>query len=335
MKTINVNTSSKNYNIYIGKNLLEKAGEFIEGYGKIAVVCDTNVEKLYLDTVLKALPNAKPIVIPAGEEYKTLDTVTKIYSSLAEMKFTRKDLLVALGGGVTGDITGFCAATYLRGCAYIQMPTTLLSQVDSSIGGKTGVDLPFGKNLVGAFKQPEMVIADTETLKTLPPEQVASGMAEIIKSALIADEKLVEKLENSDDFEADKEDFIIGAINVKKHVVEIDEFEKYERMWLNYGHTFGHSIEKYMGFTGITHGQAVAVGMYMITTEPELKNKVKALLVKYNLGYETDIPAAEIVKGSLNDKKAVADGVNVVLLEKAGKAYIKKYTCEELNEIYG
>lgn len=342
MKTIDINTCSKKYQIHIGGGLLERCGELVKdtGFnGKTVIVTDDNVAPLYLDTVKRSLENAGYEVyvhiFPHGEEQKNLETVVGIYCDLQKFAVKRQDMLVALGGGVVGDITGFAAATYLRGIKYVQIPTTLLAQVDSSVGGKTGVDLPFGKNLVGAFYQPEKVIADTDTLKTLPEIQISCGMAEVIKSAFIKDSEFVGFLEKSTDFWKDCEEFVVRSVKIKKEVVEADEFEKYERMLLNFGHTFGHSIEKIMNFKGITHGQAVAFGMSMVVKDDDLKKRLLRVLEKYALQTETEIPPKKIIDAAANDKKTVGDGINLVVLKNAGEAFILKYSFEELKKIYG
>lgn len=341
MKTININVSSKNYNIYIGKNTLLQAGKIISGLGfsgKLLIVTDDNVAPLYLETVENSINKsgleAYHIILPNGEEHKNMDSIMKIYEAAAKNNLNRKDMFVALGGGVIGDMTGFAAATFLRGVKYVQIPTTLLAQVDSSIGGKTGIDLPFGKNLVGAFCQPEAVIADSSVIKTLTDEHIASGMAEVIKSAFIRKRDFVDLLLSSTDFEEDVEEFIIRSMNVKKEVVEIDEFEKYERMMLNFGHTLGHSIEKLMNFTGISHGQAVAIGMSLITKNTEVKDVLDKILHKYNLKTEIDIPVSKLIDAAKNDKKTVSDGINIVVVDKIGEAEIKKITFEEFYGIY-
>ena len=341
MKTININTSSKNYNIYVGKDILSKIGEIISklGFaGKVLIVTDDNVAPLYLDIVEKSITDigvkAYSLTLPSGEENKNIDSIMKIYECAASNKFNRKDMFLALGGGVVGDMTGFAAATFLRGIKYAQVPTTLLAQVDSSIGGKTGIDLSFGKNLVGAFCQPEFVVADTTTINTLTKEHIASGMAEVIKSAFIRSKDFVDLLLDSSDFEKDVEEFIIRSINVKKEVVETDEFEKYERMMLNFGHTLGHSIEKLNNFTGISHGQAVAIGMYLITNNYDVKVILEKVLHKYNLGTKIDYSVAELIDAARNDKKTVDGGINIVVVDEVGKAEIKKVTFEEFYKLY-
>ena len=341
MKTININTSSKNYNIYVGKNILSSTGDLINNInfnGKVLIVTDDNVAPLYLDIVEKSIAKhgvkVYSLTLQSGEENKNMNSIMKIYECAAKNNFNRNDMFLALGGGVIGDMTGFAAATFLRGIKYVQVPTTLLAQVDSSMGGKTGIDLPFGKNLVGAFCQPELVIADTDTIKTLTKEHISSGMAEVIKSAFIKSREFVDVLLNSNDFENDVEEFIVRSMNVKKEVVEVDEFEKYERMMLNFGHTLGHSIEKLNNFTGISHGQAVAIGMYLITKEPEVKNILEKLLHKYNLKTETDFTVKELIDAAKNDKKAVSNGINIVIVDEIGKADIKKVTFEEFYNSY-
>ena len=340
MENIKINLSHGSYEIKLGEGVVKEFPRYLKeiGFsGRLIVICDKIIESLHLEalkSVLEGSVSYEVIVINPGEEYKTLDTVSEIYNELAKLNITRKDTILAFGGGVVGDISGFVAATWLRGIDYIQMPTTLLSMVDSSIGGKTGVDLKYGKNLIGAFKQPRLVVADTAFLKTLPACQLSSGMAEIIKAGLIKDTELVNLLLSSEDFNKDKEEMILKAIKVKKQVVEADEFEKYERMLLNFGHTLGHAIEKYYGFTGITHGQAVALGMMLITKNEEVLNTLKNLLLKYNLKTDCEIPVSELIKLSKNDKKANGDYINIVAVEKNGFGEIKRVTFKELEEEY-
>lgn len=342
MKTIKINLSSASYQIKLGNGVIEKLPELLEELrlsGKLVIITDTNVEKLHLKTLKDVLKKANlqvlEIVIKAGEEYKTLDTVFEIYNKLCLFDIKRCDTILAFGGGVVGDISGFVSATYLRGINFIQIPTTLLSVVDSSIGGKTGVDLKAGKNLVGAFKQPRLVVADTNFLKTLAEKEIASGMAEIIKAGFIKDNKLVSKLLLSDDFSKDMEEFILRAINVKKAIVEIDEFEAKERMLLNFGHTFGHAIEKYYNFSGITHGQAVAIGMCLITQNDDTKEKLVKILKKYNLKTECDISMDKIIGLCQNDKKSLDGSINIVVVDEPGKGEIKNMSFKDLGEIYG
>ena len=338
MNKITVRTSSKTYDIMIGRGILGQLCSYLRPIAKtrhLFVITDSNVRPLYFEEVKNTLKKdgyrVSCAVFPAGEENKNMQTVLAIYEKMAEAGLKRNDLVIALGGGVVGDVAGFCAASYMRGIPFVQIPTTLLSQVDSSIGGKTGVDLAAGKNLVGAFWQPSLVVADVETLNTLPAIQVKSGLAEIIKSALIADSSLFERLKHSSDFQGDLEGFITSALEVKRRIVETDEFETGERMLLNFGHTMAHAIEKYHGFTGITHGEAVAVGMFCIQRAYEKQFKtlpvsaeIEQVLTKYEivckLGKENLESLLEYMK---NDKKSTDSGIHLVIIEKLGKGVIR------------
>ncbi len=337
MKKITVCASSKTYDIFVERGIRKEICSYLESIvtsKRIFMITDSNVAPLYGEELKSSLEQngfqVTIAVIPAGEEHKNMQTVVSLYDRMAEAKIRRNDLVVALGGGVVGDIAGFCAASYLRGIPFVQIPTTLLAQVDSSIGGKTGVDLPAGKNLVGAFWQPSLVLIDPDTLKTLPPIQIKSGLAEVIKSALIADENLFHSLMHSKDFSEDAEQFILSALQVKRHIVEMDEFEKKERMLLNFGHTLGHAIEKYHDFTGITHGEAVAIGMYCIQKAYEKKfsstsvaEEIKELLLKYGLPcYLTSEDLDALLESMENDKKSTSNGINLVIIENIGKGVI-------------
>ena len=341
MKTISVNTSSKSYEINIGRGLLKNCGDLIKNTlesNRIFIVTDDNVAPLYLDTVKKSLEDSgitsKHLILENGETNKNINSIMKIYESMQDAKISRKDTVIALGGGVIGDMTGFAASTYLRGIKYIQIPTTLLAQVDSSIGGKTGFDLPCGKNLVGSFYQPTKVIIDIDVLKSLPQEQISSGMAEVIKSAFIRSSEFVDLLLNSNNFDKDVEEFVVRSINIKKNVVEKDEFESYERMVLNFGHTLGHALEKIKNYSGITHGQAVAIGMTLITKNDKVKEKLLLLLNKYGLKADCDITINDLIEASKNDKKSVGNFVNIIVVNKIGDAEIKKITFEEFHSRY-
>lgn len=338
MNQITVHTSSKTYDIFVGRGLRRDLCAYLKPIVKsknVFVITDSNVYPLYFEEIQKILQegsfHVSHAVLPAGEEHKTMQTVLSIYEEMAAAKIRRSDLVIALGGGVVGDIAGFCAASYMRGIPFVQIPTTLLAQVDSSIGGKTGVDLSAGKNLVGAFWQPSLVLIDIDTLRTLPQIQIKSGLAEIIKSAFIADKALFQALKDSDDFETDLEGFILSALQVKRHIVEIDEFEKKERMLLNFGHTLAHSIEKYHHFTGITHGEAVAVGMYCMQKAYETKTKtqpisdeIKGLLIKYQIPYQLKQENLDkLLEYTRNDKKSTDSGIHLVVLEEIGKGIIQ------------
>ncbi len=345
MRIVHVSTG-KPYDIFIEKGVLDSVGETakrLSAAKKVTVISDTNVAPLYLERIEKSLENSGfevfSHVFKAGESSKTLDTISKIYADLAEFGMTRKDIIVALGGGVCGDMAGFAAATYLRGIDFIQVPTSLLAQVDSSVGGKTGVDLPAGKNLVGAFHQPIAVLIDPDALTTLPDEFIRDGMGEVIKYGCIKDSAFFESLE-AENVLGKIEDVIEICVSIKRDVVSRDEREAGERMLLNFGHTLGHSIEKLHGFSGITHGMAVAVGMVMIAkagekqgyTEPGTAERIALLCKKYGLPTTDDSSFAEIAEAARSDKKTAGGTINLVLLTKIGESFTKKIELDRLKE---
>jgi 3-dehydroquinate synthase len=271
MQTLEVSLGDRSYPIHIGNGLLTKAELLLPHLKRkqVAIVTNTTVAPLYLDTLSKTLIDAGvsviPIVLPDGEAYKNSETLNQIYDALLQNRCERSTTLIALGGGVIGDLTGYAAATYLRGVPFIQVPTTLLAQVDSSVGGKTGINHPLGKNMIGAFYQPQVVLADIDTLKTLPKKELAAGMAEVIKYGLIRDQDFFEWVElnitklNELDPEAMRY-AIYSSCQNKAEVVAADERESGERALLNLGHTFGHAIENAMGYGVWLHGEAVAAG---------------------------------------------------------------------------
>lgn len=335
--------ASTTYDIIIDKNILDKSGEFIKSVkpmGKCAVITDDNVDRLYGDRVLNSLKSAdieaQKFVFPHGESSKNHSTLLKIYDFLAENGFTRSDYIAALGGGVVGDTAGFAAATYMRGIDFVQIPTTVVAQSDSSVGGKTAVDISAGKNLVGAFHQPRLVIADTETLSTLTPEFFADGMAEVIKHGMIQSRGLFDLLSNGD-VKSNLVEIMKQNVSIKGKVVENDECEKHERMLLNFGHTLGHALEKYYNFAGLTHGYAVAVGMSMFThiaerrgmCKPGVADMLDALLTKCGLPLTDPAPKDELFKLSLGDKKHLASGMNIVICSDIGKSEIVEMSVDE------
>ena len=308
---------------------------------KLCIVADSTTAELYgaeLKEILKeTCTHVSMFVFPAGEVNKTLNTVRDLYEHLILEKFDRKDMLVALGGGVVGDLTGFAAATYLRGIGFIQIPTTLLSQVDSSIGGKTGVDFDAYKNMVGAFHMPRLVYMNLNVLKTLPDRQFACGMGEIIKHGLIQDSDYLEKLstyqrEIREKYYAALLWMVAGSCKVKRHVVEEDPTEQGIRAWLNFGHTIGHSVEKLKDFT-LCHGECVAIGCAAaawmswkrgLISEKE-KEAAEQLLLDYQLPVRVKgLQPEDIVKTTKLDKKMDAGKVKFVLLKKIGEAFVTR-----------
>lgn len=342
MKNLKVNIPGKEYNIYIQNGLIDKSGEMIkEVYGgeKIAVVTDSNVNPLYGERVKESLLNqgfnVKIIEIPAGEQSKCREQLFYLYDEMLDFKMTRSDLIVALGGGVVGDLTGYAAASLLRGIPFVQIPTTLLAQVDSSVGGKVAIDLPQGKNLVGAFYQPKMVIIDPECLRTLTPRVLSDGMAEVIKYGAIRDDKLfklLENIKNTEELFAKIGDIVYTCCNIKRDVVEEDEFDTGGRMILNFGHTFGHAIEKQFNFETYTHGEAVGIGMVMACRWGEKEGispdgtveRMEKILGNYNLPTTVDMDADCLKEAMAVDKKGEGKKINLILLDNIGKVCIRK-----------
>ncbi len=336
--------------------LAEELHDFGIGKRRIAVIADSNTASLYGEEVIGLLEgNCKKAILysfPAGEAHKTLDTVKDIYKTLIEEKFDRKDLFIALGGGVVGDITGYTAATYLRGVDFVQIPTTLLAQCDSSIGGKTGVDFDGYKNMVGAFYMPKLVYMNIGTLKTLDDRQFYAGFAEVMKHGLIKDalfyEWLLDNLYEIQDREQDVlEEMVMRSCTVKKLVVEKDPKEQGDRALLNFGHTIGHAIEKYKNFE-MLHGECVALGAVAAAfiswkhnwLSMEEYYEIRDMFVPFNLPISIDdIEPEEILALTKSDKKMAAGQIRFVLLKKVGKAVIDTTVSDEdilnaIREIY-
>ena len=348
MKKLTVNVG-KIYEILIEKGIMDNCGSYIKKVSaakKVCVITDSNVAPLYLDKVVKSLEDVGyevcSFVFKAGESSKTTATVVEMVEFLAENALTRKDLVVALGGGVCGDMAGFAAAIYLRGIDFVQIPTTLLSQVDSSVGGKTGVDLPQGKNLCGAFHQPVLVLIDPFALNTLSDDFFSDGMGEVIKAGCIKSASLFEKIE-TEDVKENIEDIIYACVDIKRGVVERDEKEQGERALLNFGHTIGHGIEKLHNFSGISHGEAVGIGMAMISkigenaglTENGTSARIKAVLEKFNMKTADDNAVEDIIAAMQSDKKRTSSGINFVMLKKIGDSFIYPVENEKINELFG
>lgn len=356
--TVNLNKKPC-YDIVFERDF-QKLGEEVKLLGsenkRICIVTDSNVEKLYAEDVSKALSKVcKKCVLysfPAGEESKNLNTVQGVYEFLIKEGFDRKDLLVALGGGVVGDLTGFSAATYLRGIDFIQLPTTLLAQVDSSIGGKTGVDFSAYKNMVGAFHMPKLVYMNLSTLLSLDERQYYAGMAEVLKAGLIKDgifyEWLISSMYEIFERELDTlEEVVRKSCQIKKLVVEKDPTEQGDRALLNLGHTIGHAIEKYMDFK-MVHGECVALGIVAaayISWKKEMLSmeeyyEIRDMFVPFNLPISTsEINPEEVLKLTKSDKKMQAGSIKFILLKKVGKAVIDTTVTDEemlaaINEIY-
>lgn len=342
MKAIPVQASTS-YRVLVGQDLLNKAGEHISGIiqpCKAAIISESNVYPLYGKTLEYSLTSSGfdvcHFVFSAGENQKNTETYFQILNFLAENALTRSDLIIALGGGVTGDITGFAAATYLRGIPFVQIPTSLLAMVDSSVGGKTAIDLPAGKNLAGAFYQPKLVLCDLNVLDTLPEEVFCDGCAEVIKYGVLYDPELFSHLmEHGLSF--DREKVISRCIELKRDVVQEDEFDTGARQKLNLGHTIGHGIEKQSGYT-VSHGKAVSMGMAVICHAAakrgicpmSLYQDVCKVLELFKLPTAVAFSAYELYQSALSDKKRSGGTVNLIVPRCIGKCEILPTPVQDL-----
>ena len=342
MKTIQVQ-ASKTYDVIIGSGLLPSLGQRIDALchpKRAAIVSDSNVYPLYGDTVCDSLRSAGIEVIhyvfPAGEESKNGSVYLDLVNFLAENHLTRSDCLVALGGGVVGDLTGFAAATFLRGISYIQVPTTLLAAVDSSVGGKTAIDLPAGKNLCGAFCQPRLVLCDTDTLNTLPDNVFRDGCAEVIKYAILYDAALFEQLKQNE-LQFDRESVIARCVELKRNVVMEDEFDTGARMKLNLGHTIGHGVEAASHFE-TSHGQAVAIGTAIMTRAAQVEGfcteetceSILTILDRFGLPTVCEYTPETLMDSILSDKKRAGNTVSLIIPRAIGQCDICPFPVEKL-----
>ena len=332
------------YDVHIASGLLGSVGlmarEVLSGAQKAAVITDSNVEALYLTPVQRSLEGAGfeiiSLAIPPGEGSKNCDNYLSLLDELNAHSITRTDVIVALGGGVVGDLAGFAAATYLRGVRYVQVPTTLLAMVDSSVGGKTAIDLPAGKNLVGAFYQPMLVVCDPKTLDSLPPQFLSDGAAEVIKYGKLCAPGLLERLRAGADV-ARQLEVIAECITIKRDIVCEDEFDTGRRMLLNFGHTIGHAIEKLSGYE-VSHGQAVAIGMAMDTRAalrkglcpPECLSILEELLTLYHLPDKTEFSPQRLYEAALSDKKREGGRITIVTPRELGKCELITMPVTEL-----
>lgn len=342
MKTVTV-SASKTYDIVIGSGVLKNVGQSIQALGraeKVCIVSDSTVYPLYGEALRSDLEKAgfevEVFVFPAGEASKNGETFLALLNFLAEKKLTRSDLIVALGGGVVGDLAGFAAASFLRGIRFVQVPTTLLAAVDSSVGGKTAIDLPAGKNLAGAFCQPSLVLCDTDTLLSLPGDIFRDGCAEVIKYGVLYDPKLFSHLEEKG-LSFDREAVITRCVELKRDVVAQDEFDTGLRMKLNLGHTIGHGVEAMSCFS-LSHGKAVAIGMAMIAraaakfgmlSGPDCR-RILAVLDAFGLPTHTEYEADALYAYTLSDKKRAGSTVKLIVPRTIGQCDILPVPVEEL-----
>ncbi len=326
---INVKTQSGGYDITLKRNAINEIKDILNIKGKALIVTDSGVPEVYAKTVASQIENSIIYTFPEGEQSKNFETYSALLKTLAENNFDRRDSVIAVGGGVVGDMAGFTASTYMRGISFYNIPTTLLSQVDSSIGGKTAIDFLGYKNLVGAFYQPKAVVIDPDVLNTLTVRQFNNGLTEVIKMAATSDLELFELLENND-AKSIIDVVIEKALLIKKSVVEADEKETGLRKVLNFGHTIGHAIETVTGLNELYHGECVALGM-MYMTSGEAKTRIRNLLIKNNLPQEINFNLEKVYEALHHDKKSVGSGVDVVKVDEIGKF---KFEFLEYDKIY-
>ena len=318
---IPVKTQNGSYNIYLERGALAKAGEYFMLDRKVLVVTDSGVPAEYARTVANCCTEPVIVTIEMGEKSKNIETFQHLLACMVQHAFTRTDCVVAVGGGVVGDLCGFAASVYMRGIDFYNIPTTVLSEVDSSIGGKTAIDFMGYKNIVGAFYPPMGVLIDPDTLQTLPKRQIANGLAEVVKMAMISDPLLFDILEN-EDIEENIDTIIQRSLYIKKYVVENDEKETGLRKTLNFGHTLAHAIESANHMETYYHGECVGIGMIPMCN-PDVSDRLLAVLRKLNLPTETNYTAEQLIDACRHDKKASGDDITVVWVPEIGKAELQ------------
>ncbi len=329
---IRVNTASGGYDIMLSRGAIEKLNDKLNLDRKVLIVTDSGVPEIYAKTVAGQCKAPYILTIPQGEKSKTADTWSLLLKTMVENNFTRTDCVVAVGGGVVGDLSGFAAATFMRGIDFYNIPTTVLSQVDSSIGGKTAVDFMGYKNLVGAFYPPKAVIIDTDTLKTLDKRQISNGLCEALKMAVTNDKELFEIFENNDITDDALDEIIYRALLIKKAVVEEDEKEQGLRKVLNFGHTIAHAVESLNNMDKYYHGECVAIGMIPMCSD-SVRTRLLPVLKKLNLPTALDEPVDDLIEACKHDKKAFGDNITIVTVEQIGSFKFENIDFLELSEL--
>ncbi len=328
MSVLHMDLGADSYDIIIEHGALQKAGEYLDLDRKVLVLTDDGVPERYAQTVAAQAKDGHVFTVGQGEESKSIPTFSEVLSELLKLGFSRRDAVVAVGGGVVGDLAGFVASAYMRGIDFYNIPTTVLSQVDSSIGGKTAVNLDGIKNIVGAFKQPKRVLVDLELLSTLPDRQISNGLAEAVKMSLTSDAELFELFEKGNISER-MDEIITRSLCIKKDVVEQDEKELGLRKILNFGHTIGHGIESFEHLNGLYHGECVALGMIPMVSE-ELRPRLKKVLDMLGLPTSVELDTDEVYRAMTHDKKGEGDSVTVTTVSQPGSFEMKKIAFSEL-----
>jgi len=323
LKSLEITSKTRVYHVEIENNLLDHLEKYLNPSFQYVIISDNHIPTKYIEKVQKACPNHILILFPEGEKSKSLEQFSRITELMLEQNIKKDAKLIALGGGVTGDLAGFVASVYLRGIDYIQIPTTLLSQIDSSVGGKVAINSSKGKNVIGSFYPPTMVLIDPKTLDTLPPRHFSNGMAEMIKYGMIADKSLFEKI-RFEDVKDHLEYFISRSLEIKKEFVEKDEFDNGLRQSLNFGHTFGHAIESYYEYDKYLHGEAISIGMVMVLSKPEVRKELIEVLKKYRLPTEDSAKISDLKDYVNRDKKARKELLNIVDVLEIGSCVITK-----------
>ena len=332
MTTLHLDLGARGYDITVGRNLLDSANEFFKLNRKAFIVTDSGVPEEYAKRVAKSAKEAKIVTVPQGEASKSPETFAMLCEEMLKFGMTRTDCAIAVGGGVVGDLTGFCAASFMRGIDFYNVPTTLLSQVDSSIGGKTAINLGGVKNIVGAFHQPKGVLIDLDTLKSLPKRQISNGLSESVKMALTSDKELFEIFERDSINDENIEEIVVRSLKVKKYVVEQDECESGLRKILNFGHTFGHAVEAEEEMHGFYHGECVAIGM-LVTSSDEVRKRLIPVLEKLDLPTKYMGNTESALAFISHDKKCDGKLVSIVFVDTVGSFRIEKISVEKFFDL--
>lgn len=324
-----VKLAHKSYDIVIERGILQHVNDYINLNRNVMIISDDGVPQVYIDMIKKQGNKMFTHIVKQGEDSKSLHVFEEICTHLLELNFSRKDLIIALGGGVIGDLAGFVASTYMRGIPFVNIPTTSLSQIDSSIGGKVAVNLEHKKNILGSFYHPDIVLIDFETLTSLPHRHYINGLVEALKAGLIYDPTLYELFEK-DNIDQNLEDIIIRSLEVKKEVVQFDEKEQHLRKILNFGHTIGHGLESAYGLHYLLHGEAVALGMLYFIEDDHLMKRTQKIYDKLGLRKEITFDYDEVMSYMVNDKKSKGDTISVVVVKELGHAEIEDITFDKL-----